>query len=1193
MHSEMVFMFSGQGSQYNKMGLELYENQPVFRQSMEQLDRIFHDLTGKSVIEELYLNTKRKGSRFEDILYTHPAIFMVQYALAETLKAEGMTPRYTLGVSLGEYVALAVAGVLTAEQALELIVKQVELLKKTCKTGAMIAILDNEQLYHGNAELNTRSELIAVNFEKHFTIACKREHVKEIQQFIKERNIASLKLPVNYAFHSASIDELEEPYRTYLQKIDYKTPARGISLVSAMAGGSVQAVGESFLWDVLRKPMNFRGALESLSSGGELLFLDLGPSGTLENFSKYILEQPQVRQVRSVITPMGSELKKLNEIVAEYGQMNLKKEASEAKMKMKSYLFPGQGAQFMGMGGTLFKEFPEYTAIADRVLGYSIEELCLKNSSRLLDTTAYTQPALYVVNVLSYLKELRDSGEAPDFVAGHSLGEYSALYAAGVFDFETGLKIVQKRGALMNTATGGGMAAVIGLTEEAIHRILADHRLDKLDVANLNTPTQIALSGLMEDVQAAKEIFEQNGASAYVVLNVSGAFHSRYMRSSALQFQEFLSQFEFAPPSIPVIANLTARPYSVGDAVHYMTEQMVSSVKWSESVRYLMGRHPEMELTQIGPGHVIAGLVSKIKREAEPLIVDDAAEARLLFAESASTAEADTVAEAAEPAAAVEAQVTAQPAVAFEAPVTAEAVAAVEVQNTAEAAEQEDSSENTVIVHAANATNEVDAIEVSEVSTGIEPFAAAEAPAADFTVELEPVLTQEETLVQTAFTGTRLGSAAFKQRYGLDYAYLLGGMNDGISSSELVVQAGKTGCLAFLGAGGMKPAELADAIRHIRRELGNSKAIGVAVTYHPIYPNREEELIELLLREKIQLVEASSYLTLTPALVKYRLLGLTRAEDGTVHRANRIIAKVSRPDIATLFMLPAPARIVDKLLADRQITAEQAELARLVPVADDLCAAGDSAGPTDQANLISLLPTLLRLKKELSRTFAPVQEMHIGAAGGIGTPEAAAGVFLMGADFILTGSINQCTVESGASPEVKELLEQVNVYDMAYVPSLELFELGGKAQVLKKGLFFSARANKLYELYRNTGSIAQLDSKTKSQLEDKYFGQPMTDVLEICKRGMSAEERAAVQGDSKQQLAAVFKWYIARGKASAIAGESGNKVNYSIMCGPAMGAFNQWVKGTPLEAWRHRRAGEIAIKMMNGAAQIIKGEVLV
>lgn len=214
----------------------------------------------------------------------------------------------------------------------------------------------------------------------------------------------------------------------------------------------------------------------------------------------------------------------------------------------------------------------------------------------------------------------------------------------------------------------------------------------------------------------------------------------------------------------------------------------------------------------------------------------------------------------------------------------------------------------------------------------------------------------------------------------------------------------------------MKAAELGNAIRHIRRELGDSKLLGVSVTYHPIYPQQEEQLIDLLLQEKIRLVEASSYLTLTPALIKYRLLGLTLAEDGTVQSSHKIIAKVSRPDIASMFMSPAPARIVDKLLAQRQITAEQAELARLIPVADDLCAAGDSAGPTDQANLLSLLPTLIRLKKELAVTFAPVSRMHIGAAGGIGTPEAAAGLFLMGADFILTGSINQCTVESGTSP---------------------------------------------------------------------------------------------------------------------------------------------------------------------------------
>ncbi|MEK4042691.1 ACP S-malonyltransferase [Paenibacillus sp. FSL H8-0048] len=1124
MHSEMVFMFSGQGSQYHKMGYELFEKQPVFRQSMERLDRIFHELTGKSVITELYLGTKRKGSKFEDIVYSHPAIFMVQYALAETLAAEGITPHYILGVSLGEYVALAVAKVLTPQQALELIVKQVELLRANCTTGAMIAVLDHEQLYHENVELNSRSELIAVNFDQHFTIACRREQVKEVQKFIKERGVASLKLPVNYAFHSSSIDELEEPYRTYLQKIEYKSPAGEVTLVSSMAGGIVQKVDESFLWDVLRKPMNFRGALESLAAGGERFFLDLGPSGTLENFSKYILGKKQSGQIRSVITPMGSELKKLNELVAECTQMNLEKEAEEPLMSKKAYLFPGQGAQFVGMGGSLFQEYPEYTAIADRVLGYSIEELCLRNSSNLLDTTAYTQPALYVVNVLSYLKELQKGSGTPDYVAGHSLGEYSALYAAGVFDFETGLRIVQQRGALMNSATGGGMAAVIGLTEEEVLRILAQNSLDQLDVANLNTPTQIAVSGLKEDVEAAKEIFEKNGASAYVILNVSGAFHSRYMRPSAMQFREFLSQFEFAPPSIPVIANLTARPYSADGALHYMTEQMISSVKWSESVRYLMGRHPDMELTQIGPGHVIAGLVSKIQREAGPLIVDDAAEAALAIAEAAATAEADTLPDTDDKAAV--------PAVA----VTPEADEAAEILEAAEA------------------------------------------------------VTQEQPALGGALTGTGLGSPVFKHRYGLDYAYLMGGMNDGISSQELVVQAGRAGCLAFLGAGGMKAAELGNAIRHIRRELGDSKLLGVSVTYHPIYPQQEEQLIDLLLQEKIRLVEASSYLTLTPALIKYRLLGLTLAEDGTVQSSHKIIAKVSRPDIASMFMSPAPARIVDKLLAQRQITAEQAELARLIPVADDLCAAGDSAGPTDQANLLSLLPTLIRLKKELAVTFAPVSRMHIGAAGGIGTPEAAAGLFLMGADFILTGSINQCTVESGTSPEVKELLAQVSVYDMAYVPSRELFELGGKAQVVKKGLFFPARANKLYELYRSTASIQQLDSKTKSQLEDKYFGRPLADVLESSRQAMPPEEQAAVQADPKQQLAAVLKWYMTRGRISAISGDSGNKVNYSIMCGPAMGAFNQWVKGSPLEVWRNRRAGDIAVRIMDGAARILRGE---
>ncbi|WP_410511165.1 ACP S-malonyltransferase [Paenibacillus sp. BR2-3] len=1119
MQREIVFMFSGQGSQYNKMGIELYDNNTVFRQSMDDLDKIFQSLTGKSVVEELYFNPKRKGSRFEDIFYTHPAIFMIQYALAHTLADRGIYPQYVLGVSLGEYVALAVAKVITPEQALELIVSQVELLRKNCKGGAMIAVLDNELLYHGNKELNTRSELIAVNYEKHFTVACKREHTKEVQQYLKEKNATTLKLPVHYAFHSAAIDELQEPYCAYLQTVHMQTP--DVRIVSSMTGGLVQQIGPEFLWDVLRKPMDFGGALQSLPSGGQQFYIDLGPSGTLENFSKNILDKTEVQNIRSVITPMGSDLKKLNEVVAYCEHMNLKRDGW--KPKMKAYLFPGQGAQSVGMGGKLFKEFPEYTRIADQVLGYSIEELCLENKSKLLDITAYTQPALYVVNVLSYLKDLQETGEAPDFVAGHSLGEYSALYAAGVFDFETGLKIVQKRAELMHTATGGGMAAVLGLTENEIRKILADHRLDTLDVANLNTPTQIAVSGPKENIQAAKEVFENNGATAYVILNVSGAFHSRYMTDSARQFKEFLSQFHFSAPSIPVISNLTARPYTLANSVHYMTEQMVSSVKWCETVCYLMGRQADIELKQVGPGHVIAGLISKIKREADPLTVEDSLEEKLTFKDEAA-----------------------------------------EVVEAADAVEVVEAVEEPVLI-----TTEVE--QIPPVQSIPEP---------------------EKVEKSMATPGARLGSDTFKQRYGLQYAYLMGGMNDGISSRELVVQAGKNGCLAFLGAGGMSMTGLEDSIRYIRRELGSNEPFGVTVTYHPIQMAKEERLIEVLLREDVRLIEASSYLTLTPALVKYRLKGLVKEADGAVRRANRIIAKVSRPDIAKMFMLPPPERIVDKLLVDGQITPEQAQLARLVPMADDICSAGDSAGPTDQANILSLLPTIIRLKRELSLQFEPIKDIHIGAAGGIGTPEAAAGVFLMGADFILTGSINQCTVESGASTEIKDVLEQVNVYDMAYVPSLELFELGGKAQVVKKGLFFSARANKLYEIYRNVGSIPQIDSKTKSQLEDKYFGRTLQSVLEECKRQMSTEELTALNGDPKQQMAVVFKWYIENAKKSAIAGESGNKVNYSIMCGPAIGSFNQWVKGTSLEAWRNRRVGQIAAMIMNEAAEMVKGDVV-
>lgn len=289
---------------------------------------------------------------------------------------------------------------------------------------------------------------------------------------------------------------------------------------------------------------------------------------------------------------------------------------------MKTYVFPGQGSQKKGMGADLFEEFKDIVAEADRILGYSIKDLCLTDANDNLNQTQYTQPALYTVNALSYLKKIKETAVKPDFVAGHSLGEYNALFAAGAFDFATGLKLVQKRGQLMSRATGGGMAAVIGLKEEQIAEALKRNNLQSIEMANYNSLTQIVLSGPKQDIEAAKPVFEgKEGAQMYVVLKTSGAFHSRYMEDAKQEFEVFLNDFQFSEIKIPVISNVHARPYKQSDIKANLVQQITHPVKWTESIRYLMGRG-EMEYEEIGVGNVLTKLIKRITVETEPLAVE-------------------------------------------------------------------------------------------------------------------------------------------------------------------------------------------------------------------------------------------------------------------------------------------------------------------------------------------------------------------------------------------------------------------------------------------------------------------------------------------------------------------------------------------------------------------------------------------
>jgi trans-AT polyketide synthase/acyltransferase/oxidoreductase domain-containing protein len=261
------------------------------------------------------------------------------------------------------------------------------------------------------------------------------------------------------------------------------------------------------------------------------------------------------------------------------------------------------------MGAELFPRHPRELKTASEILGYDLVPLCGGGGDHLLDQTQYAQPAIFVVNALAFTEHVLRSGN-PRFAAGHSLGEYNALLAAGVFDFETGLGIVKKRGELMQRAAGGAMAAVIGLPTERIQSLLREHDLEALDVANINSPDQTVISGPRPLVETARSVFEGRGGR-YVVLKVSGAFHSRYMRIITEEFRAFLGEVALKEPEIPVIANVTGRPYGADEVRSGLVDQLVSPVRWVDTIAWLAGQG-DYDFLELGTGTVLTRLTEQI-----------------------------------------------------------------------------------------------------------------------------------------------------------------------------------------------------------------------------------------------------------------------------------------------------------------------------------------------------------------------------------------------------------------------------------------------------------------------------------------------------------------------------------------------------------------------------------------------------
>lgn len=434
----------------------------------------------------------------------------------------------------------------------------------------------------------------------------------------------------------------------------------------------------------------------------------------------------------------------------------------------------------------------------------------------------------------------------------------------------------------------------------------------------------------------------------------------------------------------------------------------------------------------------------------------------------------------------------------------------------------------------------------------------------------------------------QLGDEAFKQQHKVKYAYHGGAMANGIASVELVIALGKAGFLCSFGAAGLVPDAVEDAIKRIQAALPDGP-YAVNVIHAPAEEALERGAVERCLKLGVKTVEASAYLGLTEHIVYYRAAGLSRNADGSINIGNKIIAKVSRTEVGRRFMEPAPEKFLNKLLEQGKITAEQAELARLVPMADDITAEADSGGHTDNRPFVTLLPSILALRDEIQAQYNYPVALRVGAGGGIGTPQAALAAFTMGAAYIVLGSVNQSCIEAGASEHTRKLLTTADMADVTMAPAADMFEMGVKLQVLKRGTMFAMRAQKLYDLYVAYDSIEAIPAEERKKIEEQVFRANLDDIwagtMEFFKqRDPDMLQRA--MNNPKRKMALIFRWYLGLSSRWSNQGEKGREMDYQIWAGPSLGAFNAWVKGSYLEDYQNRKAADVALHMLKGAAYL-------
>lgn len=314
----VVWMFSGQGAQYFQMGAALYHGHAAFRRCMDQLDAVAADYVGQSIVAMLYDPAHTKSQAFDQILYTHPALFMVQYAMARTLLAEGFAaPDYLFGASLGEFVAAALADVADVETMLFDVIKQARLFEAYCNGGGMLLVVDRLECFDDNPVFaaNDALELAGINFDRCFVVSGRQDRIQQAAEQLREQDVTHQVLPVSTAFHSSLVDGMQETFHAMFgNRVPRAAQIPVLSCAPDMAPGIVP-FSAAYWWQVIRQPIQFRQALSRFEQyHGQARYLDVGPAGNMATFTRYNLPSQEHHRIMSLMTPFGQDLDNLQAV---------------------------------------------------------------------------------------------------------------------------------------------------------------------------------------------------------------------------------------------------------------------------------------------------------------------------------------------------------------------------------------------------------------------------------------------------------------------------------------------------------------------------------------------------------------------------------------------------------------------------------------------------------------------------------------------------------------------------------------------------------------------------------------------------------------------------------------------------------------------------------------------------------------